>query len=224
MRVAVMQPYFMPYAGYFRLFAAADVFVAFDCVQFPRRGWVHRNRLADHGGELQWLTLPLAKSDRDTTRICDLQFRSDAQKEWLAETRRFPSLDALSRRQGPLAEAVFELGNSPCDYIIRGLAHVATALGVERRIVRSSELGVDPGLRAQERIIDIVRRMGGDKYVNAPGGRDLYDRQAFDAAGIRLEFLADYMGGYGSVLERLVLESPAEIARELSENLELQPG
>jgi hypothetical protein len=36
--VAVMQPYFMPYAGYFRLFAAADVFVLFDCVQFPRRG------------------------------------------------------------------------------------------------------------------------------------------------------------------------------------------
>jgi hypothetical protein len=42
--VAVMQPYFMPYAGYFRLFCAADVFVMFDCVQFRRRGWVHRNR------------------------------------------------------------------------------------------------------------------------------------------------------------------------------------
>jgi hypothetical protein len=43
--IAVMQPYFIPYAGYFRLFAASDLFVIYDCVQFPRRGWVQRNRL-----------------------------------------------------------------------------------------------------------------------------------------------------------------------------------
>jgi hypothetical protein len=42
--VAVMQPYFLPYPGYFRLFAAADQVALFDCVQFPRRGWVHRSR------------------------------------------------------------------------------------------------------------------------------------------------------------------------------------
>ena len=54
-----MQPYFVPYAGYFRLFAAADVFVAYDCVQFPRRGWVHRNRLPTATGMSDWLTLPV---------------------------------------------------------------------------------------------------------------------------------------------------------------------
>ena len=71
--VAVMQPYFMPYAGYFRLFAAADVFVLFDCVQFPRRGWVHRNRFATAAGHLDWLTLPLLKCPRET-RIDELAF------------------------------------------------------------------------------------------------------------------------------------------------------
>ena len=40
--VALMQPYFFPYAGYFRLFAAVDTFIIYDCVQFPRRGRVHR--------------------------------------------------------------------------------------------------------------------------------------------------------------------------------------
>jgi hypothetical protein len=48
--VAIMQPYFIPYAGYFRLFAATDLFVIYDCVQFARRGWVHRNRLPDGAG------------------------------------------------------------------------------------------------------------------------------------------------------------------------------
>jgi hypothetical protein len=50
--VSIMQPYFLPFAEYFRLFAASDVFVLLDDVQFPRRGWVHRNRLHDRGGEL----------------------------------------------------------------------------------------------------------------------------------------------------------------------------
>ena len=58
---AVMQPYFFPYAGYFRLFAASDLFVIYDCVQFPRRGWVHRNLLPDASGSERWLTLPLEK-------------------------------------------------------------------------------------------------------------------------------------------------------------------
>ena len=38
MKLGIMQPYFFPYAGYFRLFAHVDEFVIFDCVQFRRRG------------------------------------------------------------------------------------------------------------------------------------------------------------------------------------------
>jgi hypothetical protein len=58
---AIMQPYFLPYAGYFRLFAATDLFVVYECVQFPRRGWVHRNQLVNTAGAERWLTLPLEK-------------------------------------------------------------------------------------------------------------------------------------------------------------------
>ena len=64
-RVAVMQPYFFPYAGYFRLFAAVDEFVIFDCVQFPRRGRVHRCEVPRSGAGREWLTLPLARQPRD---------------------------------------------------------------------------------------------------------------------------------------------------------------
>jgi hypothetical protein len=68
-----MQPYFIPYAGYFRLFAASDLFVAYDCVHFPPRRWVHRNRLLDRSGAERRLTLPLAKAPRDVL-IRDLRF------------------------------------------------------------------------------------------------------------------------------------------------------
>ena len=83
--VAVMQPYFMPYAGYFRLFAAADLVAIFDCVQFPRRGWVHRNRLPSRKGEARWLTLPLQKV-RTSTQISKLRFTGNAPAEMVRRT------------------------------------------------------------------------------------------------------------------------------------------
>ena len=78
--IAVIQPYFMPYAGYFRLFAAADEVVLYDCVQFPRRGRVHRNILPDSHANPRWLTLPLQKANMGV-KIQDLSFAEDAQQK-----------------------------------------------------------------------------------------------------------------------------------------------
>src|SRR6185436_14958299 len=86
--VTIMQPYFIPYAGYFRLFAASDLFVIYDCVQFPRRGWVHRNRLPDASGAQRWLTLPLESAPQNTL-IRDLRFASDAAGQWAVRLRKF---------------------------------------------------------------------------------------------------------------------------------------
>ena len=96
-RVAVMQPYFFPYGGYFRLFAAVDQFVVFDCVQFPRRGRVHRSQVPGPGGGREWLTLPLARQPRDV-RICDLAFASDARDRFDRSLERYPWLRPLVRR------------------------------------------------------------------------------------------------------------------------------
>src|SRR5437764_15470200 len=84
--VAIMQPYFVPYAGYFRLLAASDLFVIYDCVQFPRRGWVHRNQIPDAHGRAAWLTLPLAKAPQEVL-IRDLAF-PEAAEAMLAERLR----------------------------------------------------------------------------------------------------------------------------------------
>ena len=55
-RIAAMQPYFLPFAGYFRLMCDVDVFVLLDDVQFRKGGWIHRNRLRTRTGDLSWLT------------------------------------------------------------------------------------------------------------------------------------------------------------------------
>jgi hypothetical protein len=217
-----MQPYFMPYAGYFRLFAAADLFVAFDCVQFPRRGWVHRNRLTLANGQADWLTLPLQKAERDSTRICDLRFREDGQATWQQALQRFPALQALATRHPALAESTVHLTHDPADYILAGMRRVARALGIERPVIRSSSLGIDPALRGQARILAILDELRANEYLNAPGGRELYDGDTFRRAGVRLLFLSTYQGAFASILERLALEDLDALRAELHANLSLE--
>jgi hypothetical protein len=217
-KVAIMQPYFMPYAGYFRLFAAVDIFVALDCVQFPRRGWVHRNRFTDQKGELQWLTVPLKKSDRDATRICDLQFQENANALLRDETRRFRSLKAIQQYTA-FADILFDIGVSPNEYFISSLLKLARLLGIERPVIRSSTLNVDPRLRAQERIIEIAKRVGGTDYINSPGGKGIYDEVAFEKAGLTLSFLSDYRGSHSSILERIIEDGVELVGKEIHQNL-----
>src|SRR5438552_4363447 len=173
-----MQPYFLPYAGYFRLFAASDLFVIYDCVQFPRRGWVHRNLLVDASGAERWLTLPLEKAPQSVL-IRDLRFPPNAAEIFAERLRPFPLVAGDPASVEPLLAALFDIKGTPLDYIERLLALTARYCRLPWNIVRSSTLNVPAELRGQDRILEIARRLGAQRYVNAPGGRALYDAAAF---------------------------------------------
>ena len=210
-----MQPYFIPYAGYFRLFATADVVVMFDCVQFPRRGWVHRNRLPLASGETDWLTLPIAKTPQDT-RIDELQFAPDGRARLTAAAARFPVFARALRERNPFAERLLELESRDVTaYLIASITETAASLDMERPVIRSSSLPIPEHLHAQDRVIAILKHVEATSYVNPSGGRDLYDRATFDAAGIELGFLTPYGGPMESIFARLMDESPAAIAAEI---------
>jgi hypothetical protein len=219
--VAIMQPYFIPYAGYFRLFAAADLFVIYDCVQFPRRGWVHRNRLPDGTGAPRWLTLPLAKAPRDIA-IKDLEFASDAQERLSHEIRRFPSLGMNRASPSLLLNALGEVNGKPVDYLVGLLEITCKELGFPFRTVRSSTLSIDPSLKGQDRILAIARIVGATTYVNPPGGRELYDPKVFAAQNISLRFLPVYHGSTWSILHRLITEDAAQIVDDIQRQTVLE--
>ena len=210
MRVAIMQPYFLPYTGYFRLFARSDLFILYDCVQFPRRGWVHRNRFSSDRGMLDWLTLPLAKAAQDV-RIQDLQFRPSAQADFLLQLQRFPQLQAASAWQ----EALLQFHLPPVDYLEELLKCVCNSLELPFQIQRSSTFQLDPTLKGSERILKLCQEVGATQYINAPGGRDLYEAEAFAQQGITLQFLPEYQGPGVSILERLLTEPAAGIRADI---------
>lgn len=221
--VVVTQPYFYPYAGYFRLLLAADEFVIFDCVQFPRRGRVHRCEVPGPSGALEWLTLPIARHSRDI-RICDLRFQDGARATFDQRLRR---LSWVASARGAAADEIREHLHAPLtnlvDYLEQGLALVASLLGLGCRISRSSTLQIDPALRSQERVIAVCKAVGATHYVNAPSGRSLYDPAAFAAEGLELSFLSAYQGPFFQLLPALMTQDPTAIAEDVREQSQLEP-
>lgn len=212
--VAIMQPYFVPYLGYFQLIAAADVFVIYDNVQYSKGSWVNRNRLPDARGELAWLTLPLSRPPLGT-KIAELTFLPDGRDRLLQEMRRFPALQSAYDEADPLARAVSEAIGNPVDYIIGLLKLACDRLGLRFEPIRASAIALESTGGAQSRVIDYVDHFKGDRYINLSGGRDLYDRGAFAAAGIELCFLDPYGGPPTSMLHRILAEPIDRLRAEI---------
>ena len=129
--------------------------------------------------------------------------------------RTFPSLAARP------AEAMAFLEARPFEgalaaYLERQLEHVARHLTNRPRLIRSSSLAIPSALRGQDRILEICRRIDASDYVNAPGGRELYDEVAFGAAGIALHFLSPWEGPFLSLLHQLTVEPWDAIAAEIA--------
>ena len=94
-------------------------------------------------------------------------------------------------------------------------------LGLTPRLSRSSVLGLDPGLRGQDRVIAAASAVGATQYVNAPGGRSLYDAAEFARAGIDLSFLCPYEGRFPHLLPALMSSDPQEIREDVLETTHL---
>jgi len=216
-----MQPYFFPYAGYFRLLAAADTFVIFDDVQFPRRGRVHRCEIPGPGGAPEWLTLPLARKPRDTS-IENLAFAANARA---VLDRRLARLPWLADARGPWAERLRAHLYGPLDDVVGflqdGIVLAAEALNLRPRLLRSSSLGIDRRLRGAQRVIAIVQALNGRTYINASGGRALYHASAFERRGLELKFLVPYPGPTGSILPTLVSGDLAALRAEIRQTTRL---
>ncbi|MGZ3688468.1 MAG: WbqC family protein [Bdellovibrionota bacterium] len=196
MRIAVMQPYFLPYLGYFALIGRVDTFVVFDHVQYIRRGWVNRNRLpSPDGKEWSYFGIPVRKCHQDTPiNEVEISYEDD----WQGKLRKTidqhyahaPCVDAVT----PLLTPLWDKHERLLDLLEPLLRNFSTHLGFTPKWIRSSELVAGaPELaqtHAQELILGICSKLGAKEYWNLPGGRDLYQSEPFTNRGIDLRFLS----------------------------------
>ena len=219
--VAVNFPYFFPYTGYYRLLRRADIFVSFDCAQFPRRGYVHRNQLPDREGELRWFTLALARQERDVL-VRDIRFVDEIDDYIAVQCRRFPCLQTAEAQENLLVRHLLHPEPQPSEFLRSSLVNTARFLGMDCEVISSSELGIDSALKGEDRVLAILEKLNATEYVNAPGGRSLYDEKRFLSAGIQPRFLVPYKGSAVSVLYRILTEPAASIIKDIDSQLQWQ--
>ena len=185
-----MQPYFLPYIGYFQLISAVDTFVVYDDVKYTKKGWINRNRYLVDGHDAVF-SLPL-KGDADHLDVRDRRlapdFRRDRLLNRLGEAyRRAPCF----ARVFPLLERIVRYDDDNLfGFLHHSIVQVCAGLGIGTRLRVSSGFDIDPALRHQDRVLALCEAAGADTYVNASGGTALYSHEAFRARGITLRFIA----------------------------------
>lgn len=191
-----MQPYFLPYIGYFQLIAAVDLFIVYDNIKYTKKGWINRNRLLRNGADSVF-SLPLkAAPDHLDVRERRLAegFRPDKLLNQFKEAyRRAPYFDQAF----PMLEEILGFGDPNLFAFLRhSIQKTCGYLGIATEIRTSSDIGIDHGLRGQEKVIALCEAVGATIYVNPIGGTELYGREAFQTRGIDLRFLRALPGDY----------------------------
>ncbi|MCI0396037.1 MAG: WbqC family protein [Chloroflexi bacterium] len=180
--VAIHQPQYLPYLGFFHKLLGCDVFVALDDVQFQKNGLQNRNKIKTGQG-WQWLTVPVLHNFGQLINEVEVDPKVPwARKHWqalLSNYSRAPFFETF----GPGLKAILdEEINSLCRLNMRLVEWVTELLGIRTPILYSSVLGVAGG--QTERLIRICRKVGADCYLSGPGGREYMDLSLFAAAGI----------------------------------------
>ena len=189
MKIGIMQPYFMPYIGYFQLIASVDIFFLYDNIKYTKKGWINRNRMLINGRDAMF-SIHLKKGS-DNLEIVERDLSAD-----------FDRIKLLKQLQGAYVKAPqFELTYHLIEqiilynetnlffYIHNSILQVCKHLGIMTEIKVSSELPIDHGLKGQKKVLALCKVSGAKTYINAVGGVELYDSEEFRAQGIDLQFI-----------------------------------
>lgn len=190
MRVSIMQPYFFPYIGYFQLIANADVFVIYDDVNFIKKGWINRNNILVNNMPYLF-SMPLQNVSQN--KLINEILISDIDK-WKTDLLKTIS---FSYKKAPFYQNVYPLIDKIISfdelnlalYIQNSIQNLCAYLKINTKLIMSSEIDKNNNLNGEDRIIDICLQLGANQYVNAIGGKDLYDSAHFSEKNIKLQFI-----------------------------------
>jgi hypothetical protein len=188
-RVAIMQPTYLPWSGYFGLMRSVDLFVFLDSVQFARRSWQQRNQIKTANGA-QWLTVPVNSKGKRDQRIGEVEIDLTAQFA-AAHTRAIEFNYRKGAAYGAMAPGILAELNAPREKLAEltiGLTlKIQAMLGIETPVLRSSAMSGE-GTKA-DLLASLCREVGATEYVSPPGSQEYLDESdAFKRAGIPVRY------------------------------------
>lgn len=184
-----MQPYFLPYIGYFQLISAVDLFVVYDNIKYTKKGWINRNRMLLNEADAMF-SLPI-KKDSDSLDIVARELAADFNREKLLNQFRgaYARAPHFSKVLPTLEQVVLYEENNLFRFIHHAIARICQYLEITTETRISSSIEIDHQLKGQDRVIALCQALGADTYINPIGGTELYSRDVFKANGIDLRFL-----------------------------------
>ena len=189
MRVAIMQPYFLPYIGYFQLIASVDQFVIYDNVKYTKKGWINRNRFLQND-EAALFSLPL-QNDSDSSIIRQRRLATDFNRDKLLNIFRGAySKSKFFDQTFTLIERIVHFPERDLfSYLHNSISLICDHLSIKTQIVVSSEIPINHQLRSQDKVITLCGALGATTYVNPINGWSLYSNEEFALFGIDLLFV-----------------------------------
>lgn len=231
MKLAIMQPYFFPYIGYFQLIAAADNFIIYDNIKYTKKGWINRNRILCDGGASVF-SLPLKKdSDYLDVRQRELPANFDSEK-LLRQLKQ-------SYKKAPYFEETYALVSSIINYselnlfnfLHNSIVNICNYLKINTNIIISSSVNIDHSLKSQEKVIELCMSLSAINYINPIGGIELYSQHAFNEKGININFIRSKNIKYKqfsndfipwlSIVDVLMFNSTAEVIKIINKDFDL---
>ena len=189
--VAIHQPNFFPWLGYFDKIRCADVFILLDDVQYQKTGGTWSNRVKVLvNGEGHWLTAPIERAFHGTRMINQITF-SD-KEDWRRKILR--TLQTAYGRAPHYREALsllepLILGQTEnlAELNVHAIISLAKALGLHSgTFIRSSS--IQTRSVATQRLIDLTRHVGGTQYLCGGGAGGYQEDEAFALGGIQLTY------------------------------------
>ncbi len=189
-KVAIMQPYFLPYIGYFQLINAVDEFIIYDDVNYINKGWINRNNILV-GNQASLFSIQL-KEARQNKLIKEISLSDD--QKWKAKLlktielnyKKAPNFSLIY----PLLSEIILLDEVNLSaYIGNSLKKISNYLNITTKIIESSSVFDNQHLKAQARILDICKKSETQQYINPIGGVELYDKKSFESNDIKLNFI-----------------------------------
>ncbi len=192
MKVAIMQPYFFPYLGYFQLMNAVDIFVVYDNVEFSKKGWIQRNRMLLNGKE-ELFSLPLKRAsdflDIRERHLADNYLETN--KKTLRKLENAYSKAPNFKKIFPIIQKcfLFEDHKNLFEFLLFSIKEMRSLLNLNSELKVSSHLEGDERLKNKMRVIRLCQILNATTYINPIGGQKLYNKSEFENQGVLLKFL-----------------------------------
>ncbi|MCR5795974.1 MAG: WbqC family protein [Solobacterium sp.] len=188
MKVAINQPYFIPYIAYWQLIDSVDTFAIADNYNYIKQGWINRNRILE-GNTVRYFNIKVDHASQNRL-ILDHRIKPIDKETALRQLKGFYHTAPYCREGLELMDRMLSFeGDNLADFLYQSICLVCDYLQIRTRIIRTSDFEQDPGLRFTDRIYDYCRQMGADTYHNLIGGTKLYSFEEFEAQGLKLAFI-----------------------------------